>query len=319
MEMFKYIKILWAILTDERARWRYIIVTPFIKWIPDRFYLKKRYKFKMNRELNLKNPQTFTEKLQWLKLYDRNTLYTKLADKYEVKQYIKDKLGEAYVIPMVGGPWKHFSDIDFDKLPNQFVLKNTHDSGGVAICSDKTSFNREQAGKKLEYSLNHNYFYYNREWPYKNVQPRIIAEQYMEEMGRESLLDYKLHCFHGEVKVILVCLGRGDANGMKKVFYDRNWKKLEFRRPNTSNDCYVERPAHLNKMIEFSEKLSKDIPFVRVDFYDINGKLYFGEMTFFPSGGMIGFVPEEWDAILGGYLSLPLNHFNKGAKSESKK
>lgn len=317
--MFKYVKILWAMLTDESIWWRYIIVTPVIKWIPDQLYLKKRYKFKMHKELNIKNPQTFTEKLQWLKLHDRNPMYTKMADKCEVKQYIKNQLGEAYVIPMVGGPWKHFSEIDFDKLPNQFVLKNTHDSGGVVICNDKASFNKEDACKKLEYSLKHNYFYYNREWPYKNVEPRIIAEQYMEELGRGSLLDYKLHCFNGKVKVILVCLGRDDKKGMRKVFYDQNWNKLDLRRPNTSNDCDIECPAHLCKMIEFAEKLSGKIPFVRVDFYDINGKLFFGEMTFFPSGGMVGFVPEEWDDILGGYLTLPSDHYDKGAEGESKK
>ena len=273
----------------------------------------------MHKELNIKNPQTFTEKLQWLKLYDRNPLYTKMADKYEVKQYIKNVLGEDYVIPIVGGPWKHFSEIDFDKLPNQFVLKNTHDSGGVIICNDKDAFNKEEAWKKLEYSLKHNYFYYNREWPYKNIEPRIIAEQYMEELGRGSLLDYKLHCFNGKVKVILVCLDRDDENGIKKVFYDHDWNKLDLRRPNISNDSDIERPVHLCKMIEFAERLSRNIPFVRVDFYDINGKLFFGEMTFFPSGGMVGFVPEKWDKILGGYITLSSYPYNKGAESESKK
>lgn len=310
--MFKYLKIIKSMLTDESQWWRYISVTPVIRIMPDKYYIKKRYKFKMGKEVDLKNPETFTEKLQWLKLHDRNPLYTRMVDKYGVKQYIGEKIGREFVIPLVGGPWKNFDDIDFERLPNQFVLKNTHDSGGIIICKDKKTFDRENARRKLEYSLKHNYFYYNREWPYKNVKPRIIAEQYMEELGKASLLDYKLHCFNGKVRVILVCVGRDEENGLKKIFYDQNWNKLDLKRPGTSNDYVADCPINLHKMIEMAEKLSRDIPFVRIDFYEINQKLYFGEITFFPSGGMIGFDPQGWDEILGGYLTLPSERVNKG-------
>lgn len=307
--MFKYLKIIKSMMTDESQWWRYVRATPFLRLMPDKYYLKRWYKFRTGNELNLKNPQTFNEKLQWLKLYNRNPEYTKMVDKYEVKQYIKKKLGQEYVIPVIGGPWRRFCEIDFTQLPNQFVLKTTHDSGGTFICKDKTTFDKLEIENKLEYSLNHNYFYYGREWPYKNVKPRIFAEKYMEELGKKSLFDYKIHCFHGKAKLILVCMDRNDTSGIKKIFYDEKWNKLNMKRVGASNDCDANCPKNIEKMIEFSERLSKDIPFVRVDFYDINDRLYFGEMTFFPGGGMEKFDPPEWDSILGDYIQLPLKNF----------
>lgn len=293
-----------SFIMDPQAKWRYLFYTPMGKFVSDEFYLKKMYKDLTGKELNLDNPQTFNEKLQWLKLHDRNPLYTKLVDKYEVKQYIKEKLGEEYVIPLVGGPWDKVSDIDFEALPNQFVLKTTHDSGGVIICRNKNELNWKSIVKRLDKSLKKNFYYVAREWAYKEVKPRIIAERFMEDPLNLSLNDYKLHCFNGKVKLILVCIDRESNSGIKKIFYDEQWNKLELKRPDSSNVGEVSCPKGFNKMIDMAEKLSKDIPFVRVDFYDINGHIYFGEMTFYPEGGFVGFEPVEWNQRLGEYIEL---------------
>lgn len=304
--MFKYIKILKAMATDEAEWWRYIRATPLLKLMPDKYYIKKRYKFKVGKELNLKNPQTFNEKLQWIKLYDRNPMYTKMVDKYEVKQYVGEKLGEEYVIPLVGGPWKHFSEIDFSKLPNQFVLKNTHDSGGIAICRNKPSFDKIAAEKKLEYSLKHNYFYYGREWPYKNVKRQIFAEKYMEDSDSRELRDYKFYCFNGQPRFLYISQGLENHLTAKMNFLNLDWEKTPFQRNDFSEfDTLPPKPQNFEKMIEFAKILSENIPFVRVDFYEINHNLFFGEMTFFPGGGMVEFEPMQWNKIIGDYIDLP--------------
>ena len=258
----------------------------------------------MDYSLNLEDPKTFNEKLQWLKLHDRQPVYSKLVDKYEVKKCISDIIGEDHIIPTIG-VYDRVEDINFDELPNQFVLKCTHDSGGIVICKDKSLLNREAAIKKLQHGLKKNYYYQNREWPYKNVTPRIIAEQYMNNVGQE-LDDYKVHNFNGEPKVILVCSDRYKESGLAEDFYSCDWEHLDISRPGLRHSAEVQKkPAELDEMLELAKKLSAGIPFVRTDFYIINHQVYFGEMTFFPACGMKPFVPREWDYKFGSYITLP--------------
>lgn len=272
--------------------------------LTDEKYLKKKYRYIMGRKLDLKNPKTFNEKLQWLKINDRNPMYTKMVDKYEVKNYIIKELGTEYIIPTLG-IWDNFTDIDFDKLPDQFVLKCTNDSGSVVLCKDKKTFDKAKAKAIIDSGLKNNFFYDSREWPYKNVKPRIIAEQYMENNYGSELLDYKLLCFNGKVKCSFICLNRNSKNGLNVDFYDNNWEIMPFERHYPRSGITTNKPKNFNKMIEFAEKLSKNIPFVRVDFYEINGALFFGELTFFPGAGFEEFTPESFDYLLGSWINLP--------------
>lgn len=274
--------------------------------IPDEIFIKAYYYNVFHKHIDLKNPQTFNEKLQWLKLYDRKPEYTTMVDKYAVKQYVADKIGEEYIIPTLG-VWNNFDEIDFNNLPNQFVLKCTHDSGGLIICKDKRLLDVKAAKKKIGKSLKHNYYLSGREWPYKNVKPRIIAEKYMINSDINDLPDYKIHCFDGEAKFILVCSERFSDNGTKEDFLDIHWNKLPFKRPHLNGSKKIlKKPAGFNRMLELSKKLSKNIPFIRCDFYEIDGQVYFGELTFFPASGFDVFEPAEWDYKLGSWLELPI-------------
>lgn len=275
--------------------------------VSDCMYLKIMFKLALNKKLNISNPQTFNEKLQWLKLYDRKPLYTTIVDKYEVKEYVANIIGQEYIIPTLG-IWDSVEEIELDKLPKQFVLKCTHDSGSIVICKDKSKLDFEAAKKKLKNGLHRNLFWYGREWPYKNVKPRIIAEMYLPSNKDEDLLDYKIHCFNGEPKFVLVCSERFSSNGTKEDFFDINWNKLPFKRPHLQcSDKSLKQPSAFNKMIKCSRLLSKNIPFIRCDFYEIDGMVYFGELTFFPASGLEAFEPEEWDYKLGSWLELPRN------------
>lgn len=269
----------------------------------DEKFLRKQYYFKLKKKLNLDNPKTFNEKLQWLKLYDRNSEYTKMVDKYEVKKYVADMIGEEYIIPTLG-IYDRFEDIDFNELPDQFVLKCTHDSGGVVICKDKSKFDYKSAKRKLTKSLKKNFFYFAREWPYKNVKPRIIIEKYMESKENKELLDYKLMCFNGKVRCSFVCIDRNDKDGLKVNFYDEDWNFMNFRRHYENSERNIEKPYNYEQMKVIAEKLSKNIRFLRVDFYEIDNKLYFGELTFYPGAGYEEFKPEEYDTILGSWINL---------------
>ena len=272
--------------------------------MPDDEYLKRLFRYKMGYELNLDNPKTFNEKLQWLKLYDRKPIYTKMVDKYAVKAYVAEKIGAQYIIPTLG-VWEHFDEIDFDKLPDQFVLKCTHDSGGLAICKNKATWDKKVAKTKLEKSLKRNFFYSGREWPYKNVKPRILAEQYMEDDESEELTDYKFMCFNGKVHCSFVCTERFTSGGLKVTFFDREWNKMPFERHYPASVKKITKPANYNKMIELAEVLSTNIPFVRVDFYETKKQIYFGELTFYPGNGLEEFTPLEWDYRLGSWIKLP--------------
>lgn len=270
----------------------------------DERYLQKRWRARFGVNLNLDNPQTFNEKLQWLKLHDRNPLYTVMVDKYAVKQYVSNIIGEQYIIPTLG-VWESFDDIDFAQLPDQFVLKCTHDSHGIVICRDKSCLNLKNARNRITKSLKRNYFYAGREWPYKNVPRKVLAEKYMVENGKKDLFDYKLMCFNGEVKCCFVCSDRFSSKGLRVTFFDREWNVLPFERHYPKAEYEIPCPRTYKRMIELAEKLSQGIPFIRVDFYEINGQIYFGELTFFPGSGYEEFTPEKWDYILGEWITPP--------------
>jgi len=267
--------------------------------LDDKLYLKLRFKQKMCKKLNLENPKTFNEKLQWLKLYDKKDIYTKMVDKYDVKEYVSNMIGDEHIIKTLG-IYDDFDEIDFDKLPGQFVIKCTHDSGGIVIVKDKTKFDIKKARKKINRCLKHNYYYFGREWPYKNIKPRIIIEEYMGE----NLNDYKIMCFNGEPYYSFVCTDRNSSQGLHVTFFDDKWSKMNFERHYPSSNKKIDKPINYDKMLELSRVLSKSIPFVRVDWYEINNKIYFGELTFFPGSGFEEFTPEEWDYKLGDLIDL---------------
>ena len=271
----------------------------------DEKYIKKIFKLRVGMELNLDNPRTFNEKIQWLKLYDRKPEYTHMVDKYAVKEYVANIIGEEYIIPTLG-VWDNVEDIDFDKLPNQFVLKCTHDSGGIVICSDKTKLNLKAAKAKLIRGLKKNFYVQSREWPYKNVKPRIIAEKFVEAVGHSDLPDYKFYCFNGEP---IYCQVIRDRNTKETIdFYDMEWNHMPFvgLNPIAENGATpVVRPLKLDDMITVCQKLSKGIPFSRIDLYVVNEKVYFGEITFFPASGMGEFRPKEWNYTFGSWIKLP--------------
>ena len=283
-----------------------IIKTKAIRMlVPSKFHIKIDYYIRIEKNNNFKNPITFNEKLQWLKLYDRKQEYIKMVDKYEVRKYIAETIGEKYLIPLLG-VYNNFDEIDFSIFPDQFVLKCTHDSGGNVICTDKSKFDIDAARKKINNSLKKNYYYHGMEWPYKNVKPRIICEKYMVDESGTDLKDYKFMCFNGKVKCITVCLNRNSKSGLNIDFYDLNWEPMEIVITNLSNSGYkIMKPKNFDKMVEIAEKLSENITFVRVDFYEADGQLYFGELTLYPGSGFEKFIPESYDYLMGCWIQLP--------------
>lgn len=297
-------KILKAFRYPDRAL-LYLLNTKLGYVFSDKTYLKIRYRLIMKKRLNLKNPKTYNEKLQWLKLYDHNPKYTEMVDKYAVKKYVADLIGEEYIIPTLG-VWDSFDEIDFGALPDRFVLKCTHDSGGLVICDDKDKLDIESARAKIERSLKRNYYYHGREWPYKNVKPRIIAEQYMEDEKTNELRDYKFFAFDGEVKALFIATDRQKVGEETKFdFFDENFNHLDFTNGHPNADVLPQKPEKFEEMKILASKLSKGIPHVRVDFYEVNGRIYFGELTFSHWSGMVPFEPEEWDYTFGSWIKLP--------------
>ena len=269
----------------------------------DEKYIEWEYYFGMHKFPNLKSPQSFNEKLQWLKLHDKRAHYTDMVDKYSAKQYVKSLIGDEYIIPTLG-VWDNFDDIDFDSLPNQFVLKCTHDSGGIVICKDKSKFDIREARRKIAKSLKSNYFFVHREYPYKTIRPRIIAEKYMVDESGTELKDYKFFCFNGKCKMLFVATGRPYNTCFN--FYDTDFNLLPFTQGHPNANTIIEKPDSFHEMVRLAEILSHDIPHVRVDFYSISGRIYFGELTFFHFSGNVPFEPEEWDFRIGEWLSLPI-------------
>lgn len=289
--------------TNTQKKFYYKTVLGFYNNKTDEEFLKIFYKANIGEELNLDNPCTFNEKLQWLKLYDRKDIYTSLVDKYEVKKIVGNIIGNQYIIPTIG-VWKKAKDIDFTGLPDKFVLKCTHDSGGVLIIKNKNEINENRTKRKLQKLLQKNYYILNREWPYKNVIPRIIAEPLIESKMCRDICDYKFMCFNGKHKCTFVCTGRNNEEGLHVTFYDKEWKIMPFERHYPREYEAIDKPQNYDLMIELAEKLSKNIPFVRADFYEVDGKVYFGEMTFFPGSGIEEFNPSYWDLELGKWINL---------------
>ena len=280
------------------------LIIKFARCFGDRKYLELLFPLRVGYSLNLANPRTFNEKLQWLKLYNRRPEYAKMVDKVEAKKYVASIIGEEHIIPTLA-VYDRAEDIDFDALPHQFVLKCSHDSGGIVICRDKSKLDREAAIKKLSRGLKKNYFYKNREWPYKGVQPRIIAEKYMTDDG-EELKDYKFFCFNGKAQVMFIATDRFNKKEQTKFdFYDMEFNHLPFTNGHPNANRKIEKPHGFEEMKILAETLSKGIPHVRVDFYDIAGNVYFGEMTFYHWSGLVPFVPVEWDYKMGEMLQLP--------------
>ena len=275
----------------------------WIKYFDDETYLKLMYWAKMGKKLNLKNPITFNEKLQWLKLHDRNPEYSKMVDKYEAKKWVAARIGDEYIIPTLG-VWNSFDEIDFDQLPNKFVLKCTHDSGGLVICKDKNSLDKEKARKKIEISLKRNYFIVGREYPYKEVKPRIIAEQYMEDITTKELRDYKIFTFGGIPKALYISSNR-QTGKTTADYFDVDFKPLDFTWGYPHSKVLPSKPKTFDKMLKAAECLAKNTTELRVDFYEVNGKAYFGEMTFFHGSGFDECHPEEWDKKFGDMIKLP--------------
>lgn len=272
--------------------------------LPDKWYLELRYKAKFGRFPNLKNPKLYTEKVQWLKLYDRKPEYCNMVDKYEAKKYIANMVGEQYVIPTYG-VWDSFDEINFDILPERFVLKCTHNSGGVVVCLDKKNLDFEKTRITLEKRLKENYYWHSREWQYKNVKPRIIAEEYLydKEYPDDSIMDYKLLCFDGEPR--LLYYAEENTDDPYSDIYDMDFQKLDLQFPEPNSPITAERPDKFEEMKNLARKLSARSPHLRVDFYYVNGKLYVGELTFYHCAGLVDIKPENWNQILGDWIILP--------------
>ncbi|MBQ3644587.1 MAG: glycosyl transferase [Candidatus Riflebacteria bacterium] len=285
-----------------------MLITTFLRkygfFIPDKLFLSIYYKLKFGKRLNLKNPKSFNEKLQWLKLYDRCPEYVDLADKYKVKNHIEKIIGKEYLAELLG-VWDCFDEINFDNLPNKFVLKVNHTSGGVVVCKDKDKLDLSLLKIKFNKMLKTNYFYAFREYPYKEIKPKIFAEQLLEN-EEENLIVYKVFVFNGKPKIIQVIQNDKQINESID-YYDPEWNLLDLRQNYPNSDNHLSKPNLLGNMLDKSMILSQNLPFIRVDWYIVNNKLYFSEFTFYSDSGFAKFYPDKWDEILGSYLELPMN------------
>lgn len=289
-------------LTQPWRTWA-LMLSHFGSFLSDKLYLKLKYRAMMGKKLDLKNPKTFNEKLQWLKLYDRKPEYTVMVDKYTVKKYVADKIGEKYIIPTLG-VWDKFEDINFEQLPDQFVLKCTHDSGGLVICKDKLKLDIAGAREKMTKSLKRDFYLMGREWPYKNVPRKIIAEKFMVDESGVELKDYKFFCFDGKPKFFKIDFGRFQEH--RANYYDMDGNLLPFAEvecmPNPERRFKL--PSNFQDMINIVSTLSTNISFVRIDLYNINGQIYFGEITFYPASGFGIIEPFEWDKKIGSWIKI---------------
>ena len=298
------VKKIWKFITDKDYRFLVSAGKGWLGKYSSEQFLKQMYLIQTGKELNLDNPTTYTEKLQWLKLYDHRPEYTTMVDKYAVKQYVVERIGEQYVIPLLG-VWENVNDIDFSALPDKFVLKTTHDSGALVICKDKDTLNIEAVKKRLNHFLKRRYYDCNREWPYKNVEPRIIAEVYMEDSEYKELRDYKFFTFGGEPKVLYIAQGRGRGEPTVADFFDMDFNHLPFTIDHDMAQTSPKKPVCFEEMKRLAAILSEGTPQLRVDFYEVDGKVYFGEMTFFHCSGFENFHPAEWDKTFGDWVTLP--------------
>lgn len=286
-------------IKDPRLVIIYVLQEYFAKRLPDDTYIRYIYRLRNGKKLHLDNPVTFNEKMTWLKIYDRNPLYPTLADKYEVKKYVADIIGKQYVVDNYG-VYDSWDDIDFSKLPNQFVMKGTHDSGGAFVCRDKNSFNYEAVRKKLTKNLKTNCFYKSREWPYKNIKPRIIIDKFLDDHTGKQLRDYKFWCFNGKPS-FMYCTIKGE--NVYENFYDMNFQPVMIDHGFPRHKPEFEKPAEFEEMKQLAKQLSQGFPFIRIDFFDVEGKVYFGEFTFYDWGATQPFY-NGWDEKLGELLRI---------------
>lgn len=276
--------------------------------LPAKLYLLVLYRLRFGYWMDLDNPSTFNEKLQWLKLYDRQSVYIKLVDKYEGKSLIGEVIGSEHIIPTLG-VWDNVDDIDFETLPNQFVLKCTHDSGGLVICKDKDNLDKSKAKRKLKKCLANNYYNEGKEWPYKHVKKKIIAEKYLKDTSNKDndLRDYKFFCFNGTVEFFKIDFGRFVEHHAN--YYDRKGNLLPFGEVSCPpKEIDMPMPLNLDKMISMAERIAHNYPFMRVDFYDVEGNIFWGECTLYPASGFGAFTPSVWDGEIGKLVKLPLNN-----------
>jgi hypothetical protein len=277
-------------------------------WMPDKLYLKIIYYYETGQYLNLDNPVTFNEKLQWIKLYDRKPEYNTYVDKYNVRDYIKQTLGEEYLIPLIG-VYDTVDEIPWDDLPNKFVLKCTHGSGSNIVCKDKRTLDIEESKRKLKRWMKKNWFWFGREWPYKNVQPRIICEKLLQTKDGRLPVDFKFHCFSGEPDNVMVCLER-DSGKPRFFFFDNNWNLLRYNIAgiNAPQNFTLPKPKMMDEMFKIASELSMGLPFIRVDLYSEEGKVYFGELTFFPQSGFDSNLLPTTDRLFGDKIrSIPMS------------
>lgn len=290
-------------LTDKDYRLLWHLDLFRYRKMDDKRYLEIRYKAIFKKDINFDPPVTFNEKMQWLKLYNKNPLYMEMADKYLVKKYVSEKIGDKHIAKLLA-VWDSVDEIDLTNLPNEFVLKTTHDCGGVVVCKDKSTFNFKKAKKFLAKHMKREYFYHCREWPYKNIKPRIIAEEFLKDQKNEVLPVYKILCFNGIPKIIQTI--QNDKKENETIdYFDTNWNLLELKQNYPNSPKPLERPEKLSEMLELSEKLAVETNFIRIDWYSVNGDIYFSEFTFFSDAGFAPFHPEEWDKTLGDWIDLP--------------
>ena len=288
--------------------WKILLERTSFLWKDDRKYLQTLFYLRFGYKPNWDAPNTYNEKLNWLKMYDHNPLYTELVDKYRVKDYVSSIIGEKYIIPTIG-IWDNPENIDWDILPNQFVLKTTHGGGnsGVVVCKDKNSLDKQQVISKLKKALRLDIYKQSREWPYKDVPRRIIAESYIEDEETKELRDYKFFCFNGKVKFLFVGSERQKpGEGVKFDFFDKDYNHLNLRQGHPNSKNLPAKPYCFEEMKSVACLLSKDLPHVRVDLYEANKHVFFGEMTFYHFGGLVPFEPESWDKVFGDMLQLPI-------------
>lgn len=297
--LFRFIK---KYISNRDYRFDFNAHYGFYDKMDDEEYIKRLFKAKTGKELNLDHPTSFNEKLQWLKLHVRNELHTSMVDKYEAKTIVADRIGSKYIIPTLG-IWDSFEEIDFIKLPNEFVLKPTHTSGGITYCNKEKGIDIRKIRSRLNKRLRQNYYYRVREWPYKNLKPRIIAEPLIIDDENNPLIPYKVFNFGGEPRIIQVI--QGDKTSNETIdYFDTEWNLLELTQNYANSIEHVKKPCCLKEMLRLSGELSRGFPFLRTDWYVVNGKLLFSEFTFFSDAGMENFHPESWDALLGSWLDL---------------
>lgn len=302
--MNRFIKRLsWYLLNNPKALID-VFWCKFAPILPDRLFLKVHFWLNLNYRLDLRNPKTYNEKLQWLKLNDHHDEYTQLVDKIEAKKYVASIIGDEYVIPTLG-TWNSVDEISWDTLPKQFVVKATSDSGGVVVCKDKSKLNIKESAIKLNRLGNRDYTIISKEYPYKNVPHRFIAEEYLEDESGYELKDYKFFCFDGVVRFLFVATGRQNHD-TRFDFFDTDFNHLPIINGHPNADVCPIKPKNFSQMLDIAQKLSKGFPHVRIDLYNVSGRIYFGEYTFFHWSGMVPFEPMEWDHIIGDYLKLPI-------------